>query len=58
MAKVISTLVSILLLVFANQAAIHLKRKGVLPVEDKSGPGLIVSNETRMAASPAKHSSN
>jgi hypothetical protein len=54
MAKVISTLVSILLLVFANQASVHLKRKGILPVEDKAQPELIVSNDIRMAASPVE----
>jgi hypothetical protein len=51
MAKVISTLVSIILLVVANQAAVHLKRMGMLPEGKEAQPEYhIGSDRVYMAA--------
>lgn len=50
MAKVISTLVTIILLVVANQAATHFKRMGMLPEGKEAQPEYNGSNEVYMAA--------
>jgi hypothetical protein len=57
MARVISTLFSILLLVVADRTAVHLKKLGVLPAAARTEAGSAGSNETRIAAGPERHAS-
>jgi hypothetical protein len=57
MAKVISTLFSILLLVLADRLAVHFKMTGLLPTVASAESGFAGSNETRIVTGPEHYAS-
>jgi hypothetical protein len=52
MAKAVSTIVSIFLLMAADRMAVNLKRKDLLPDEDRLRPEQLAANETHRPFSP------